>query len=143
MDVFEIAKYIINAPIYVDHLKLQKLIFYSQAISLVANEKSLFSDSIVAWKYGPVVEKVYEEYKIYRNEEIPRDDDERKFSEEDVDDLESIDASLELYSAMSGIALMRKTHREDPWKDAFKNGEGSIISSDSIKNYYKKTLIIS
>jgi uncharacterized phage-associated protein len=55
---FEAAKYIINS-LPVDNLKLQKLLYYSQAVHLVLNGKlPLFNEAIEAWDYGPVVPRV-------------------------------------------------------------------------------------
>ena len=44
-------------------LKLQKLVYYAQAWSLVWDEEPLFPDPIEAWANGPVV---YELYKRHR-----------------------------------------------------------------------------
>ena len=40
-------------------LKLQKLVYYSQAWHLVWDEEPLFSERIEAWANGPVVRELY------------------------------------------------------------------------------------
>ena len=40
-------------------MKLQKLIYYSQAWSLVWDEKPLFAERIEAWANGPVCPDLY------------------------------------------------------------------------------------
>ena len=41
-------------------LKLQKLVYYAQAWSLVWDEKPLFDEKIEAWSNGPVVRDLFE-----------------------------------------------------------------------------------
>ena len=99
MEVEEVAKYIINYPnIYIDNLKLQKLLFYSQAVSLVINEKALFNEPIEAWDYGPVIRKVYNTYKTH-DQQIPKIDDTISI---DTKDVEMIDIALGYYGSMTG-----------------------------------------
>ena len=50
-------------PEYITNLKLQKLLYYVQAISLQVFEKLAFKEKIMAWSYGPVVNEVYQKYK--------------------------------------------------------------------------------
>jgi len=54
LDRFEIA---------VDHLKLQKLLFFAYGIHLSMFNEKLFPSQIQAWKLGPVVPVVYQEFK--------------------------------------------------------------------------------
>lgn len=68
----EISKYIVNYAnekgLDITNLKLQKLLYYVQAAFLLLSEgkEPCFSDKIVAWLHGPVVENVYYEYSKYR-----------------------------------------------------------------------------
>ena len=41
------------------NLKLQKILFYTQAEHLHQRDVALFADPIEAWKYGPLVADVY------------------------------------------------------------------------------------
>src|SRR3989344_6583975 len=45
--------------------KLQKLVYYSQAWSLVLNGKKLFNEPVEAWVHGPAVRSVYVQYKNF------------------------------------------------------------------------------
>ena len=51
-------------------MKLQKLLYYCQGYSLALTGKPIFYEEIEAWKNGPVVESVYQEYKKYKNNVI-------------------------------------------------------------------------
>lgn len=54
VSVFDVAEYVLSEVGYVSTMKLQKLVFYSQAYSLVTLDEPLFSDDFEAWVNGPV-----------------------------------------------------------------------------------------
>ncbi len=58
--VFDVAAYILEQYSAIPTMKLQKLIYYCQAWSLVWDEEPLFSEDIEAWANGPVVRSLYE-----------------------------------------------------------------------------------
>jgi uncharacterized phage-associated protein len=136
----EVAKYIIKS-LPVDNLKLQKLLYYSQAVHLVLNDKDpLFPEDIEAWDYGPVVPPVYREYKKYGLETIPTPQDDQPLNLT-ISEIVSIDMTLAYFGEMSGLALMSGTHQETPWKTAYRPGRPSNpIPIDSIYEYFKNTL---
>lgn len=99
-------------------LKLQKLLYYCQGYSLALTGKTLFSEPIEAWKFGPVVESVYQEYKKYKGNSIPYEDAEVP---DDIDDTTASIASMVVNEKgrLSGMALAAATHKERPWKETF------------------------
>src|SRR4051794_1762471 len=58
-NVFDIAAYILRQKGPMTAMKLQKLVYYAQAWSLVWDEKPLFVERIEAWANGPVVPELY------------------------------------------------------------------------------------
>ncbi|MBQ7262906.1 MAG: DUF4065 domain-containing protein [Synergistaceae bacterium] len=52
-------------------LKLQKLLYYCQGYALALTGKPLFPEPVEAWRYGPVVDSVYQAYKRYKGATIP------------------------------------------------------------------------
>ena len=73
------AKYIIsyfhNNNVDVTNLKLQKLLYFLEAIYMVVlDENYLFDENFYAWNYGPVSKKVYEQYKIFGSMPITLDE---------------------------------------------------------------------
>jgi uncharacterized phage-associated protein len=63
-DVFDAAAYILKVCGDCDELpvttwKLQKLVYYSQAWSLVWDDEPLFPEEIQAWANGPVCPALY------------------------------------------------------------------------------------
>lgn len=132
-NVFDLAEYIINYPdIHIDNLKLQKLLFYCQAVSLVINDKPIFNNRIEAWDYGPVVPEVY--YK-YRNGDIEIEKSEGLVKVEG-DDLKMADLALDYYGSMTGGKLIQLTHSEKPWQNAYKQGRNTEITQQSMKDFY-------
>jgi uncharacterized phage-associated protein len=136
----EVAKYIIKS-LPVDNLKLQKLLYYSQAVHLVLNDKiPLFPEPIEAWDYGPVVPPVYREYKPHGLEIIPVPQGESPLSLS-ANEIVSIDMTLAYFGEMSGLALMSSTHQETPWKATYRPGlPSNKIPTDLIYDYFKNTL---
>lgn len=131
----KVAEYIINT-IPVDNLKLQKLLFYSQAVHLVLNNKKpLFEDKIEAWMYGPVVPNVYKKYKKF-GYEILQPSQNQKTSLTDSE-IKSVDMVIDYYGNMSGVQLVAKTHQESPWKDVYvANKKNILITNQSIYDYF-------
>lgn len=54
----------------VDHLKLQKLVYFAHGWHLAVVGRPLFFQDVVAWPYGPVVKAVYDEFKEYGRDPI-------------------------------------------------------------------------
>lgn len=129
-----VAEYIINT-IPVDNLKLQKLLFYSQAVHLVLNNKTpLFKDRIEAWMYGPVVPTVYKKYKKF-GYEILRPSKNQKSTLLDSE-IETVDMVIDYYGNMTGVQLVTKTHQEAPWKNAYVANKNILITNESIYDYF-------
>jgi len=95
-------------------MKLQKLVYYSQAWSLVWDEKPLFEEKIEAWANGPVVRELYERHRgMFK---VPRWDGDPEILT--IDEKETVDSILGFYGRMCSQELSSLTHREDPWKNA-------------------------
>jgi uncharacterized phage-associated protein len=134
----EVAKYIIKS-IPVDNLKLQKLLYYSQAVHLVLNDKApLFPEPIEAWDYGPVVPTVYREYKGFGFDVLPPADEPVNL---ELNELRAVDMALVCFGELSGPELINQTHGEPPWKNNYRPGRPSgIISLDSMYDFFKENL---
>jgi uncharacterized phage-associated protein len=127
---------------------LQKLLYYAQAWYMVENDGNpLFSDDIEAWKYGPVVRTVYDEYKIFGHSPIVAEVKEKDLSflnDKTVKFLDQFFNDFMDYSAYSAYSLVGMIYKEDPWKDAFdKNNEQSHekISPESMYAFYYKKFV--
>ncbi|MFK4770132.1 Panacea domain-containing protein [Rhizobium sp. ZW T2_16] len=116
MSVRDVAEYILRSCGEMTAMKLQKLVYYSQAWSLVWDERPLFNDRIEAWANGPVCRSLYSMH--HRQFSIPP----RQLMQTDpqLDDRArtTIDAVLEFYGKQSAQWLSDLTHLEEPWKQA-------------------------
>lgn len=128
-----VAKYIVNA-IPVDNLKLQKLLYYCQAVHLAKYDSVLFNDDIEAWDYGPVVRVVYNKYKN-KTDILKSSPSNEIFTDNQRN---AIDLTLAYYGNFTGGELINETHSESPWIDAYKKGRNTIITPESMKEYYKQ-----
>lgn len=139
VDVTDVAKYILEQSGQMTTMKLQKLCYYSQAWSLVWDEKPLFNNEIQAWANGPVCPDLYQLHKgKFRivADELPGDS--KNLSQDEKD---TIDAVLNFYGKMGAWELSNLTHNESPWKDA--RGDtpqgarcNTQITEDAMSEYY-------
>jgi uncharacterized phage-associated protein len=124
----------------VSNLKLQKLLYYSQAWHLALSKVPLFAEEIEAWAHGPVVPQVFRYYKDCKWNPISRPALGQKPSY--VLHLEEV---WRVYGKFRAFDLERLTHSEDPWKiaraglppDASSN---RVISKSSMQEYYSSRL---
>jgi uncharacterized phage-associated protein len=115
--VYDVAAYILKKCGMVTHLKLQKLVYYCQAWSLVWDEKPLFNEKIEAWANGPVVARLYARLRPafgVTREMLKCGNPDRISAEGRA----TIDGVLQFYGKKSSQYLSDLTHMEDPWKDA-------------------------
>ena len=59
----DLAAYILSKYGEMSAMKLQKLVYYSQAWSLVWDDQLLFNDPIEAWANGPVIRSLYDRHR--------------------------------------------------------------------------------
>jgi len=141
--VFDVAKYILHQIGELTTMKLQKLVYYCQAWSLVWDDgEPLFSDRIEAWANGPVIPTLYNVHKgrYCVNEHF--------FHQGNIDNLsseqkETIEKVVDFYGKRSPQWLSDLTHNEEPWRIARKGipeGErgSSEITLESMAEYYER-----
>jgi len=122
-------------------MKLQKLVYYSQAWSLVWDDAPLFDERIEAWANGPVVPLLFEAHKgrYIVSANFFRNGDSSRLTENQRD---TINRVVDFYGNKSAQWLSDLAHSEAPWIDARKgipDGErgNSVISLDSMASYYE------
>jgi uncharacterized phage-associated protein len=130
-------------------MKLVKLVYIAHGWHLALNAgQPLLTDGIQAWKYGPVVPKVYHAFKKYENSRIPC--------------LESVSGEVpmiaepaltafldkihDVYKKFNGLQLSTLTHQPNtPWDIVWnqQNGKSSksvIIPNDIIRAHYEQKI---
>lgn len=114
--VFDVALYILHKCGSLSTMKLQKLVYYSQAWSLVWDDNPLFPEAIEAWANGPVVPALYDLHRGYFK--IEKKDMPGSVSNLSDDQRETIDAVCDYYCQMNAQQLSDLTHHEQPWMEA-------------------------
>ena len=141
VSVLDVAAYIIEKQPKRQPLtawKLQKLVYYCQAWSLVWDEKPLFKESILAWANGPVVKELYKRHKgmFYVKDMSGGNPNNLSLNQKDT-----INHVLVAYGDKTAQWLSDLTHMEDPWKEARKGlkpgerGEVEIPLSTMLEYY--------
>ena len=142
VNIFDVVKYILSKKSKITAMKLQKLVYYCQAWSIVWDGKTLYKENIEAWVNGPVVRELYKKhkgmYEIKKSSFIPDLGDISKLNE---DQKETINAVIKYYGDKSPQWLSDLTHKEAPWieaREGLLDGErgNQVISHASLEEYY-------
>jgi uncharacterized phage-associated protein len=97
----------------ITHLKLQKLMYYAQAWSMVVLGKSLYTEDFQAWTHGPVLPSIWEEDKDFGFDSLPICDCNSELPQEVIELIEDI---KKVYGEKSAKYLEELTHSEEPWQ---------------------------
>ena len=128
------------------HLKIQKLLYFADGISLAVRNKPLFTEKIYAWPHGPVVKEVYTELCVNKNKEIP-------FDNSNYSTIQKINQNTELYNILvttyenyagyTAWQLREKSHvAGGPWQITVdKEGINKEIKPELIKDFFKKSIV--
>lgn len=104
-----IARYILS-KVECTHLKLQKLVYFCYADYMIKKNEKLFEDKIYAYKYGPVIESVYNKYKK-TNSQILKPDIK-------VEDIENLNSTKQIHLPIRSRIMFTE------------NGTSKVISID-------------
>lgn len=109
-------------------MKLQKILYYAQALALTTTAAPLFPEHFEAWRHGPVNRQVWEgELGIA---------DSLTFSQQEI-----LRATWQQYGHLSAYELSELSHADAPWQEAREGlSEGAsgnqIIPQQTIENFY-------
>ena len=134
----DVAAYILQKLGPMTAMKLQKLVYYAQAWSLVWDEEPLFEERIEAWANGPVVPELFALHRgLFKVDSWPSGNS----SDLNKKQRQTVDAVLKYYGKKNSQWLSDLTHSEKPWKKARKglgpsDRGNKEITHDSLMNYY-------
>jgi uncharacterized phage-associated protein len=141
-NVFDVAKFILETHGETTHMKLQKLVYYAQAWSLVWDESEIFPEPIQAWGNGPVVPELFAElkgkFKVDKN--VLQKGDSNALTESQKN---SIKLVLDFYGDKNPQWLSDLTHMEQPWIQArigVPPGDrcSNVITLENMAEYYER-----
>ena len=125
----DVAAYIIEKLGPISAMKMQKLVYYCQAWSLVWDDRPMFPERIEAWANGPVVPDLYKEHRgKFEISSWPTGNGKA------LDQLaaETVDKVLEFYGIHNAQWLSDLTHSEDPWINARKGVPHGVLCQSEI-----------
>lgn len=139
VSVFDVASFILYKKGEMTTMKLQKLVYYCQAWSLVWDSEPLFKESIEAWANGPIVRELYKEHKgEFKIASLAKGNPEILAK----DQRQTVEAVLDFYGDKTPHYLSNLTHAEDPWRNAREGlapGQRGHrqITHDAMAEYYE------
>lgn len=119
------------------NMKLQKLLFFAQLISLAKNNELLFNDQFCAFENGMVMENVRLKYKNNLDELLNY-----KRNELNDKELEILELTKNIYGCENADTLSNMTHQFEYWKKYlqisnngfdFKDKNKSIVPNDELE----------
>ena len=130
-------------------MKVLKLIYFAHGWYAGLTGKKLIDEDVEAWMYGPVVSKVYEEFKNFGDRPVTKlaqyyEPFSGKYDSYDTPTDENVLAVLDrvwnVYGGFTGIQLSNITHAPDsPWSEVKREcgtGYGVAIPFDKIRTYF-------
>lgn len=116
------------------NLKLQKILYYTQAWYLANFSKPLFLEDFEAWVHGPVIPELYHELKIKGSAPIQNTNKLEEIKARfDSETIEYLDEVISVYLPFGAYQLELMTHKEDPWIEARKNCDPDERCTEVIK----------
>ena len=141
--VFDVAKYILDKYGAMSAMKLQKLMFYAQAMSLVWDDVPLFDDDFEAWAKGPVCRTLFQAHK---GKFMLDNSDFLEKYQPDISRLtneqkETINVVVDSLIDLPAYKLSELAHSEAPWQNARRNcspdaRSNTVIPKEEMMEYY-------
>lgn len=134
----DVAAYVLQKTGRITTMKLQKLVYYSQAWHVTWTDKKLFNEQFQAWANGPVAPALFDAHRgQYMISGMPEGDPTALNSSQRA----TVDAIVRDYGSLSGAALSALTHSEPPWLDARGHlpsaaSSSTPITTKAMKRYY-------
>jgi uncharacterized phage-associated protein len=124
-------------------LQIIKLVYIAHGWMLALYQRPLITDSVEAWKYGPVIPDLYHELKKYGSGSVTRPISDFYFHSSpplDKEELDLIAQVYRLYGKKTGIQLSQLTHKQGtPWHSTWSpDSMGVPISNDLIAEHYRQ-----
>lgn len=123
-------------------MKMEKLVYYSQARSLAVRGSALFPEDFQAWTNGPVCPDLFRVHKgmyVITLEDFQQRVPAARLLE--GEDLRIVEKVMEKLGGYDGRALSELTHKESPWKNARGDAKSyepgkTIITKQAMRSYY-------
>jgi uncharacterized phage-associated protein len=127
-------------------LSLQKLIYFAHGLMLAKHGRPLVRETFQAWKYGPVLEPLYHDLKVFGPSSIDQNslfvNNWDTLPSSAVDERNCISSVLKQLGTSTAGRLVDIAHEpKGPWAEVFDSKVAGIdISNNAIKIYFEKKL---
>jgi len=144
----------IDEGLRITPMKVLKLVYIAHGWHLGLIKEPLLTEQAEAWKFGPVIESVYQTFKNYGKQDIDSMNLSYKIVRSEFENLIKndndrafLDKVWNVYKKFSGSQLSSLTHLPDtPWDITWNKNKGSlkhgaIIPNALIKEHYERKAI--
>lgn len=139
--VLDVAKAVLDVTGPVSTMKLEKLVYYCQVLSLVERGQCIFPEQMEAWVNGPVSPALFRAHArqyVVTPSTFEAIGDSSRLSQSD---LEIVGTVVKKLGMLSGEELRELSHGEAPWRDA--RGDAApyerctnVITTSAMSSYY-------
>jgi uncharacterized phage-associated protein len=139
VSVLDVARYFVQKDGNegsITQLKLQKLCYYAQGFYLAIYQTPLFPEHLEAWNLGPVAKELRSLLLHKSDETIYTHDLPCVISIHNKTITELLDNIWYKFGHYKAGVLVKMTHKEDPWIEAYKIGQNTILSHLSMQTYF-------
>ena len=141
----DVANWFINKGVEedgpIDPMKLQKLIFLSHGWSLGVRSEPLIKTHFKAWKFGPVLPKLYKRYQAFGMDQI-KGTSNNNYKKLDKNIVDVLDFIWKRYRTFTSIELSNLTHeKHGPWDMTLENLQDTYdatIDNELIQEFYNQ-----
>jgi len=123
----------------IDPMKLLKLVYIIHGWHLGFTGKPLISDTVQAWKYGPVIPGLYHTIKRFGTSPVDFQLIDL-YAEKELDNetAEFVETIWKAYHKMTGIELSARTHMEGTvWQKTYTGDLNVVMTNEAIEEHYK------
>ncbi|MCC8399739.1 MAG: DUF4065 domain-containing protein [Rickettsia endosymbiont of Platyusa sonomae] len=143
LSCFDVANYFLvlvdrEAGDTITQLKLQKLIYFAQGISLALLDKPLFNEEIEAWEHGPVARNLLRTFGNFKDSAIPAPG-EIDFDLYDREEKALIYKVYAVYGEHTASYLRQLTHKHSIWRNSMAT-DNKIISKKKMSEFFKRLI---
>lgn len=122
----------------VTNLEIQKILYLANMVYLGRNNTLLINEEFEAWKYGPVLPKLYNLLKRFGVSPIKKyvfDNEVKTINDDKINQL--LIEAWEKLGYKANWELVSMTHRKNgAWKKVYEENKNNTITIDHIRNEY-------
>lgn len=130
LDVADCIIDLYGSDVVLTNLKLNKLVYFAQVLSLKKTGVPLFDDTIEAWDHGPVEPGVYRRFHPYGGRRVATAGEYERSERL----LEVVHEVMSHVGGLTAFDLVRLSHRGGgAWRNVYRRHGNAVITVDAIR----------